>query len=69
MTAIEQSEALRQQAITLLLAEAQTIHDQLRTFGYDPDNKTALHKKRGRPAKITQPFEISQPGTTDEACS
>jgi hypothetical protein len=53
MTALEQVEQLTQQAITILLTERDAIDARLLQLGH---NKTALPlKKRGRPAKISEP--------------
>ncbi len=45
MTAIEQADALQEQAITVLLAERQQIDDRLTQLGHGEG------KKRGRPRK------------------
>jgi hypothetical protein len=49
MNAIEQAQALQQQAIAILLAEREQIDVHLKQLGYGTD--TTLGKKRGRPAK------------------
>ena len=54
MNALEQADALQQQAIALLLAERQQIDDRLSQLGHG-EIKTTLSKKRGRPAKLSQP--------------
>ncbi len=48
MSAIQQSEQLRQQAIELLLTEREAIDNQLATLGHGQE-KTAPSKRRGRP--------------------
>jgi hypothetical protein len=48
MTAIEKAQALRQQAIAILLAEREQIDTHLAQLGYG--EKAAL-KRRGRPPK------------------
>jgi hypothetical protein len=53
MTAIEQAEDLRQQAIALLLDERGRIDAQLTTLGYGQE-KAPLSKKRGRKPKIRE---------------
>ena len=50
MTAREQAEELRQQAIKTLLDERQAIDETLATLGYDKI-AAAPQKKRGRPPK------------------
>jgi hypothetical protein len=50
MTIIEQSEELRQHAITLLLDERDAIEQQLTILGHGQE-KTAPGKRRGRPKK------------------
>lgn len=50
MSALEQAEALRQEAISLLLSERQQIDTELEQLGYDGQEKAAF-KKRGRPRK------------------
>lgn len=50
MTAIEQAQALQQQAITILLAEREQIDAQLAQLGHGQE-KAAPGKKRGRPVK------------------
>ena len=47
MTALEQSEELRNQAISILLEERQAIDEQLKLLGNE-DEKTHV-KRRGRP--------------------
>jgi len=48
MTAIEQAQALQQQAIAILLAEREQIDAHLAQLG---NGKETLGKKRGRPVK------------------
>ncbi len=50
MTAREQAEQLRQQAIQTLLEEKKAIDGMLRTLSHNPQTKAAA-KKRGRPCK------------------
>jgi hypothetical protein len=50
MTAREQAEELRQQAIKTLLAEKQAIEEQLKLLGYGHENGATM-KRRGRPPK------------------
>ena len=50
MTAREQAEQLRQQAIKALLDESRAIEEMLKTLGYDAERKAAA-KRRGRPPK------------------
>jgi hypothetical protein len=50
MTAREEAEELRQQAICKLLDERRAIDEQLKTLGYDKEKAPA--KRRGRPPKI-----------------
>ena len=57
MTAREQAEQLRQQAIQTLLEEREAIDKMLGTLGYD--EKKA--KRRGRPPKQQAIQEISLP--------
>jgi hypothetical protein len=52
MTAREQAEELRQQAIKTLLAEKQAIEQQLKLLGYGQEDGTTV-KRRGRPPKAT----------------
>ena len=61
MTAIEQAQALQQQAIAILLAEREAIDQQLAMLGHG-QIKAPTQKRRGRPLKqpISQP-ESSQP--------
>jgi len=54
MTAIEQAEQLRNQAIEILVAERARIDEQLASFGYGQE-KAALPKKRGRKPKTSTP--------------
>jgi hypothetical protein len=49
MTAIEQAQALQQQAISILLAEREQIDVHLAQLGHGQ----APGKKRGRPAKLS----------------
>ena len=49
MTAIEQAEELRQQAITILLDERDAIGQKLTLLGYE--QKSPDTKRRGRPPK------------------
>ncbi len=51
MTAIEQAQQLRDQAIAILTAERDSIDAELALFG---DKKATLGKKRGRPVKKVQ---------------
>jgi hypothetical protein len=60
MTAIEQADALTQQAIELLLAEREQIDQRLAQLG---DKKTTPGKKRGRPSKDA----ISDSGRPDSS--
>jgi hypothetical protein len=60
MNAIEQADALQQQAIELLLAERERIDQRLAQLKKDPISV----KKRGRPAKSSQLF---QPDTTESS--
>ena len=54
MTALEKAAELQKEAVNLLLAEREQIDARLEQLGH---NKTALPlKKRGRPAKINEPF-------------
>ena len=57
MTAREQAEQLRQQAIRTLLEEKEAIDAMLTTLGYD--EKKA--KRRGRPPKQQEIQELSIP--------
>ena len=57
MTAIEQSQLLRNQAVQILLAEQGRINEQLALLGHG--DKKATLVKRGRPKKITAPDETS----------
>ena len=50
MTAREQAEELRRQAIDLLLKERDAIEAELNALGYGTE-KTAPLKRRGRPRK------------------
>jgi hypothetical protein len=50
MTALEQAEALRQQAIAVLLDEREAIERKLKLLAYGAEQKTAS-KRRGRPPK------------------
>ena len=61
MTAIEQADALTQEAVELLLAERQQIDDRLHQLGHADgagQKKTTLGKKRGRPSKLSQPSPL-----------
>jgi hypothetical protein len=51
MSAKEQAEELRQQAIKLLLDEQELLREQLLQFGYDKENAPA-GKRRGRRPKV-----------------
>lgn len=51
MSAIEQAEELRQQAIQLLLAEQEQLGKRLLQLGYDPEN-SPVGKRRGRRPKV-----------------
>jgi hypothetical protein len=57
MTAREQAEELKQQAIDLLLKERNAIEAELKALGYCKENGVAT-KRRGRPPKAT--LEASQ---------
>ena len=59
MTAREQAEQLRQQAIQTLLEEKEAIDAMLTTLGYD--EKKA--KRRGRPPKQQEIQEVSAPAS------
>lgn len=61
MTTLEKAEALRTEAINLLLEERARIDQQLQTLGYE---KAPLGKKRGRPPK--QPILA---GPSDHSCT
>ena len=55
MSAIEQAEELRQQAVQLLLAEQELIGERLLQLGYEQEN-SPVGKRRGRRAKVaTEP--------------
>ena len=59
MTAREQAENLRQQAITTLLDEKAAIEEMLNALGYQKE--AATQKRRGRPKKaevILQPEPV-----------
>jgi hypothetical protein len=58
MTAIEKALELRDQAITILLAEREQIDLQLAQLGYGQE-KAPNGKRRGRPAKQTSVSESS----------
>lgn len=58
MSAIEQAEELRQQAIQLLLAEQELIGERLLQLGYDQEN-SPVGKRRGRRSKVA-----SEPNVT-----
>jgi hypothetical protein len=69
MTAREQAEELRQQAIKTLLEEKKAIDGMLRTLGYE---ETALaEKRRGRRPKQQEGGEmaatIQQPGESNDS--
>ena len=64
MTAREQAEDLRQQAITTLLDEKAAIEEMLNTLGYEKEN--APQKRRGRPKKTTQLSEIEPQLSRDD---
>ena len=50
MSAIEEAEALRQQAIKLLLAEQESVKDKLLQLGHGQDNMS-VGRRRGRRPK------------------
>ena len=52
MTAREQAEELKRQAIDLLLKEREAIDAELKALGYGQE-KAAPQKRRGRPPKAT----------------
>lgn len=64
MTALEQAQALQQQAIEILLTERDAIDARLRQLGHGQE-KAALGKKRGRPAKLTESALLSQTGNSE----
>jgi hypothetical protein len=51
MTAREEAQALRQQAITKLLDERNAIDEELKLLGYGQEKTPASGKRRGRPPK------------------
>ena len=67
MTAREQAEELKQQAIALLLKEREQIDVELKALGYGQE-KAALGKRRGRPPKQApeNPIEPSPPPSHSE---
>lgn len=60
MTAIEQAEQLRRQAVEILTAERGRIDEQLAQLGYGQE-KAPLGKKRGRKPKNTVMPQVDQP--------
>jgi hypothetical protein len=60
MTAIEQAEQLRLQAIEILTAERQRLDEQLAQLGYGQE-KAPLGKKRGRKPKNSVMPQADQP--------
>ena len=68
MNAIDQAQALRQQAIDILLAERRRIDEELAQFGHG-QIKATLGKKRGRPLKVTEPSQPSLIGNSESAHS
>jgi hypothetical protein len=61
MTALEQADALAQEAIELLLAERQRIDDRLAQLG----DKKSPDKRRGRPPKAKDPLTSGLLCTTE----
>jgi hypothetical protein len=58
MSAIEQAEELRQQAIQLLLAEQERLGESLLQLGYDQENSPAGKRRGRRPKVATEPGTI-----------
>jgi hypothetical protein len=68
MTAREQAEELKRQAIDVLLRERDAIEAELKALGYGKEN-TVNGKKRGRPPKATLEAEQGkehQTGSPDD---
>jgi hypothetical protein len=57
MSAIEQAEELRQQAIQLLLAEQELVGERLLQLGYDQENPQ-VGKRRSRRQKAASEPEV-----------
>jgi hypothetical protein len=64
MTAREQAEELRQQAIKTLLTEKQAIEQQLKLLGYGQENGIMM-KRRGRPPKAVTEADPRESQQTD----
>jgi hypothetical protein len=64
MTIHDEVSALRNQAIDLLLNERKQIDDELTSLGYGIQN-APTQKRRGRPAKVKEPVQLSQPGSSE----
>jgi hypothetical protein len=64
MTAREQAEELKRQAIDLLLRERDTIEAELKALGYGKENSATV-KRRGRPPKVTPETDRGTEHQTD----